>query len=118
NDAVVVRIIGVMEVSFIHQDYRLRRCFGDEIGSFILRRETGGRIVRVTNVNKTCICHCAHLAKVVREVVGEWYLNDFRSINGGMLEDGLESWIARHQLSLRSRESVGAQLQNLTRSVS
>ena len=65
DHALVIRAIGVVEVGLVHQNHCLTRNFRDNLAHFILRRDAGGGIVGVANVDKTFFRRGRHFVEVM-----------------------------------------------------
>src|SRR5207253_10500866 len=100
----VVRAVGVMQVRFVIENHRFARSLRDEIAQIMLESDTGGGIVRVSDINQTSLRSGKHFRQVMREGGGERHLHHFGAISVGIIEYCFESWIRGDKLSV-SRSS-------------
>ena len=88
-----------MKVCFVHENHRLARRVRDEGTQSILRRDAGGRIVRIADVNETSFGRGDHFWQVVAKRRGERHLHDFSAVDLGVIEDCLKGWIGDDKIS-------------------
>src|SRR5712671_3553272 len=97
--AFIVRAIGVVKISLVHQNHGLPGDFVDELADFILWCDAGRGIVRIADINQSLAGGCRHFREVVTEARRKWNLDDLGGINSGVVKNGFESWIGNNQLS-------------------
>ena len=118
NHARVVGTVGVVEVGFVHQDHGRARSFGDKLAHFVLRRDAGGGIVRVADVNEPVLRGGAHLREVMTETAGERNFHDLSAIGFRVLDERFESRLGRYQIApRRSSECFCTKFKNFARAV-
>ena len=96
NHAFVVGAVGVVEVSFVHQNRRLARSFRDKLTHVILRRDAGGRIIWIADVNEPLLGRGRHLWEIMTEARSERNFHDLSAIDRRVIEDCFKSRIGCH----------------------
>src|SRR4029453_2592957 len=93
DHALVVGAVSIMKGRFVHEDHCFARSFRDEIAHLILRRDAGGGVVRIADVDQTCLRGSKHLRQIVSKAARQWHLYDFSSIRLGIFDYCFERWI-------------------------
>ena len=73
-----------MKVRFIYQNHCPAWSFLDEIAQLVLGRNTGGRIVRIADVNQASLCSSHHFRQIMRKAAGQRHLYNIGAIGAGV----------------------------------
>ena len=107
DHTVVVGAIGIMKIRFVYENRRLWRSRCDEISQFALWRDTGGRVVRVADVNQTRFRRIKHFQEIMLKAAGQWHLDDLSAVGAGIIENRFKGRIRCYKLPvLRSSERL------------
>src|SRR6266513_3241040 len=107
-----------MKVRFVYENHRLGRSLRDEVTQFVFRRDAGGGIIRVANVNQTSFCSGKHSGKIVAEAWSEWSLHYLGAIGAGIIKNCFESRISCNECpALFPSECFRANFENLAGTV-
>src|SRR5881275_2625622 len=87
NDALIIGAVRVMKVRFVHQNHGLARRLSDKVAQLVLWRNTGGRIVRIADVNQPTLRSSMHLWKIVGKSAVKRHLYHLSAISFGITEN-------------------------------
>src|SRR6266436_5985080 len=118
NHNLVVRTVGVVEVSLVHQNHGLAWSFGDIFSQFILWRDAGGGIVRVANVNEPLLGRVGHFSKIMTKATSERNFHDLSTVDARVIENRFKGRIGRDEIAARwSSKCFRTEVENLARTV-
>ena len=107
-----------MKIRFVHENRCLAWGLRDEVAQILLRRNAGGGIVRVADVDQALLRGSKHFRKIMREGRGQRNLHDLSTVYFGLFENCLEGWISYDKISLLlPGKCLRAKFQNLAGTV-
>src|SRR6266542_377112 len=111
----IIETVGVEEVSFVYQNHRLMRSIRDEFPQLILRRNAGGGIIRIADVNQSLLRHSQHFGKIMSKGGGQRDFHHLGTIDAGIIKNCFKSGVSRDKLSaFFPSECLSAEFENLT----
>ena len=85
DHAFILGTVRIVMVSLVHQNHRVARHLVEELAHFFLRRNAGGGIVRIADVNQALVRGGQHLLQVMTEAAGKRDLQDFRLVDARVI---------------------------------
>src|SRR6266446_1563923 len=100
DNTLVIGAIGVVVVSLVDENHRLRACFRNEVVELILWRDAGRWIVGVADVNESFLRRRGHLWQIMAEARCERNLYNIGAAGFRVMKDCLKGWIRDDQLAV------------------
>jgi hypothetical protein len=114
DHTLVIGAVGVMKVRLIHENHRFAWRFADEFTEFILGRNAGSGVVRVTNIDQSSLRGGKHLWQIMHKAGGQGHLYDFGAVDCRLLQDRFKSGISGDECPARfPGKRLRAELQDL-----